>query len=121
MKLTRHSINLIIIANLIICYLAQMHLAVNMDSPFYNMHRFMQNSEKTNNMLKKISKISNSFSTQNKINSKVPIFYDVDLYTIKAQDPIGSNYKPYTSKIALQNEIEFYEENKVISKMPFQT
>lgn len=97
-----------------------MHLAVNMDSPFYKMHRFMQNSEKNKNLLKKISKNFNYFSKYNSINSKVPIFYDVDLYTIKAQDPIGYKYSPYTSKIALQNDIEFYQENKVISRMPFQ-
>lgn len=115
MKLTRHSINLIIIANLIICYLAQMHLAVKSDSPLNNLHRFMQKASiKTETFnLKNIS--------HEKINSERNIYYDVDIYTIKGNDPVGYKYDPYTSKIAFEKNIEFYNEGKIVNKMPYTT
>lgn len=115
MKLTRHSINLIIIANLIICYLAQMHLAVKIDSPFNNLHRFMQKAT-----TKTESKYQKNFSCD-KITSKYNIFYDVDIFTIKGNDPIGYKYEPYTSKISLSKEIQFHKEGRVVRKIPFNT
>lgn len=113
MKLTRRSINLLIIANLIICYLTQMHLAVRSDSPFNNLHRFMQKATT------KTGTITHKNSSSDKITSKVHIFYDVDIFTIKGNDPIGYKYNPYTTKLSLNKNIDFYQEGKVVRELPF--
>jgi hypothetical protein len=92
-----------------------MHLAVKIDSPLNNLHRFVQKTST------KTSIISQKNSLEEKNISNMKIFYDADIFTIKGNDPIGYKYDPYTSKIALYKNIEFYHEGKIIREIPFRT
>lgn len=108
MKFTRHTINLLIIANIIICYLIQMHSAVKIDSPFYDVHRFIQksttlSSDKTslNTNLKSSHFLKNSHRR-----------YPIKLYTIKSNDPIGAEYNPLICEIDFNKGVNILRDNK---------
>jgi len=92
-----------------------MHLAFKIDSPFNNQHRFVQKTSS------KTAIISQKNSLEEKNISNMKILYDADIFTIKGNDPIGYKYEPYTSKIALNKNIEFYHEGKIVREIPFNT
>jgi len=92
-----------------------MHFAVKSESPFNNLHRFIQKATT------QTKTISQKYFLSNKTNLKDNIFYNVEIYTIKGNDPIGYQYDPHTSRIALNKNIDFYQNGIIMRQIPFNT
>lgn len=110
MKLNRHTFNLLIIANLIICYLTQIHLAAKIDSPFHKMHRYLQKSTSLSSE-KKLLYGNFKVLDMKKSNQK----YAVKLYTIKETDAIGAAYTPFLCQVNFDKNINIFKNNNALT------